>query len=433
MILRSLARNLRAGLRLALFLPLRPFDYRASPADYVALVAFNFLAWLAAAGVRAGFRGELDAAALFLYFAGVPLILATAFVLAQVYRAPASLLLFAVALTASDLAFEVAGLALPYAAALTGLGPTLFFAFFGWLWLASVRAVAVCGGRRRPQFYRGAAAVSAMLALLIFAFPKLDAWQEPPYTEPAPLADERLFHLQGELIRRSLAQVRPGTPGRQEMYFVGFAPDAREDVFLREMRFVQRLFEERFGTLGRSVTLASSTRALEEFPIATVTNLSRALKRVGEAMNPEEDVLFLYLSAHGDASHRLSASQPPLAPAELTPTALARALQDAGIKWRVIVVSACYSGGYIEPLRDENSILITAAAPDRTSFGCEPGQDFTYFGEAFFRDALSRTSSFVEAFHAARATIMRREADEKLKPSLPQIWVGQGLQTHLGR
>src|SRR5438046_10765883 len=85
-------------------------------------------------------------------------------------------------------------------------------------------------------------------------------------------------------------------------------------------------------------------------------------------MNADEDTLFLFLSAHGYRDHRLSAVQPPLELAPLTPTALARMLQDAGIKWRVIVVSACYSGGFIEPLRDDNPIVITASSAERSSF-----------------------------------------------------------------
>jgi hypothetical protein len=148
-------------------------------------------------------------------------------------------------------------------------------------------------------------------------------------------------------------------------------------------------------------------------------------------MNPDEDVLFLFVSAHGDREHRLSAAQPPLELAPLTPTALARMLQDAGIKWRVVVVSACYSGGYIEPLRDDNSLVITAAAPDRSSFGCEAGRDFTYFGQAYFRDALEKTRSFAQAFELAKEIVGKQEAVERLLPSLPQMWVGPGIASRL--
>jgi hypothetical protein len=148
-------------------------------------------------------------------------------------------------------------------------------------------------------------------------------------------------------------------------------------------------------------------------------------------MNAGEDLLFLFLSAHGDRDYRLSASQPPLELAALTPTALARLLHESGVKWRVIVVSACYSGGYIEPLRDANTLVITAAAPDRSSFGCEAGRDFTYFGQAFFRDALASTRSFTAAFAVARDIVSRQEAAEKLTPSMPQMWVGPAIAARL--
>lgn len=428
MILSSLLRNLRAGIRLAFFLPLRPFDYRVSATDYAALVAFNCLLWVGVSGLRVGFQGEIDSVALLVYLASVPLVLATALLITLAFGMPERLLLLAIALTASDAVFELTGVVVPYVAVFTGAGVSVFFIFFGWIWLVATRAVAVGAGRRRPQFYQGVLAVSAMMAIAFFVFPKADVWKAPEGEEDiAPLADERLFHLQGQLIERSLAALQPGTPGRAEHYFVGFAPDASQDVFLREMRFVKRLFDERFATAGRSIALASSYDALEEFPVGSVTNLSRALVQVGKAMNPDEDILFLYVSAHGDTEHRLSAWQPPLALAPLTPTALARMLQDAGIKWRVIVVSACYSGGYIEPLRDSNTIVITAAAADRTSFGCEAGEDFTYFGQAFFRDALATTRSFTEAFQLAVKGVARQEAEENLDPSQPQISVGDAI------
>jgi hypothetical protein len=287
---------------------------------------------------------------------------------------------------------------------------------------------------RRPQFLQGAAAVSAMIAIGLFAFPRVEVWrapQEDPGREP--LAEERLFHLQGQLIERALGAIAPGRPGVAETYFIGFAPDSSQDVFLKEIRFVRRLFEERFGAAGRSIALASSHDALDELPIASVTNLARSIGRVAEQMNADEDLLFLFVSAHGSRDHRLSAVQPPLELAPLTPTALARLLQDAGIKWRVVVVSACYSGGYIEPLRDDNTVVITASAPDRNSFGCEAGRDFTYFGQAYFRDALAQTRSFTAAFELAKEIVAKQEAEEKLLASLPQMWVGPAIAERLKR
>ena len=427
----SLLRNLLAGARLALFLPLRAEDYRVSPPDYAALLVFNFALWVATAGVRSGFAGELDAAAIPIYLAGVTLVLASALLVAAAFGAYERLLAVAVALSASDWVFELAGLAL-LALGAAEAGRIALIALLVWIWVAALRAVAVAAGRQRPQFLQGALAVTAMIGIGFFAFPRTDVWVMPQEeAEADPITQERAFHAQGQLIERALAGVTAGVPGKRELYFVGFAPDSSQDVFVREMRFVRRLFDERFGTAGRSVALASSQDALEEFPIASVTNLGRALARVAGQMNRDEDLLFLYLSAHGMRDHRLSAVQPPLELAPLTPTALARMLQDAGIRWRVIVVSACYSGGYIEPLRDENTVVITASAPDRVSFGCEAGREFTYFGEAFFRDALAQTRSLAQAFELAKAAVAKQEAAEKLDASLPQMWVGSAIAPRL--
>ena len=430
--LAALYRNLVAGARLALFLPVRPYDYRAAPLDYALLIAFNFAVWIAAAAIRTGMAGEFDSMAVPIYLGGIPLVLATSALVAWIYGDARRLLLIAVALTASDAVFELIALVMPSVAALAGFPRAGVLLILGWLWLISVRAVMVCGGTMRPQFVKGTLVVTAMFAIGYFAFPRTDVWLEPEeQEEAAPLADERVFHLQGQLIERALAAIAPGKSGSRELYFVGFAPDASEEVFLHEMRFVRKMFDERFGTAGHSIALVSSQDALEEFPIASATNLSRAIARVGERMNADEDTLFVFLSAHGYRDHRLSAVQPPLELSPLTPTALARMLQDSGVKWRVIVVSACYSGGFIEPLRDDNTIVITASSAERSSFGCEAGRDFTYFGEAYFRDALARTKSFTRAFELARSIVSEREAKEKLEPSLPQMWVGPAIAERL--
>ncbi len=427
----ALYRNLVAGTRLALFLPVRPYDYRAAPLDYALLIVFNFIVWVTTAWIRSGFAGDFDEMAIPIYLGAIPLVLVTAMLVAWIYDDGRRLVLIATGFTASYPAWELISLVVLVVATYAGF-PSADFLVLAWLWVIALRAVIVCGGVTRPQVLKAALAVTAMLAIGYFAFPRTDVWIEPEeQEEAAPLAEERLFHLQGRLIERALAAIAPGRSGRHELYFVGFAPDASEEVFLHEMRFVRDEFDERFGTAGHSIALVSSQDALEEFPIASGTNLSRALARVGEQMNADEDTLFLFLSAHGYQDHRLSAVQPPLELSPLTPTALGRMLQDSGIKWRVIVVSACYSGGFIEPLRDDNTIVITASSAERSSFGCESGRDFTYFGEAYFRDALARTTSFTKAFELARSIVAEREAKEKLEPSLPQMWVGRAIGERL--
>src|SRR5215467_9679240 len=99
-------------------------------------------------------------------------------------------------------------------------------------------------------------------------------------------------------------------------------------------------------------------------------------------------------------------------------------LADSGIKRKVIVISACYSGGFIEPLRDENTLVITAADAAHSSFGCSYDSDYTWFSEALYDEALRETFSFSEAFALAKKTVAAREKAEGYEPSNPQIAMG---------
>jgi hypothetical protein len=431
--LAALARNVAAGTRIALFLRVRWTDFRASPADYAALVAFNVLVWLVGAYVRSSGEVQFEGSALGVYLGTVPIILAGTLWIAAMHGAPALALLLAVVLSSSDLVMELVGIALASLPVPEIARWLLYPLFFAWIWLVALRAVAVSTGSSWLPSWRGGVAITALAAFLMFFYPKSEPWvasRDAPIPTAA-LAAEETFHLQGELIERQLSAIEAGKAGVPELYFVGFAPDGSQDVFHREMRYVRKLFDERYSTVGRSISLVSGDWALRESPVATTTNLRRVLERVGQRMNADEDVLFLFVSAHGDKRHHLSASQPPLVQSPLSPTALARLLQDSAAKWKVVVVSACYAGGFIEPLKDANTMVITAAAADRQSFGCENGRDFTYFGEAYFRDGLGQERDFAAAFEIAKTVVTKREAAENRTASMPQIWVGERIGEHL--
>ena len=75
--------------------------------------------------------------------------------------------------------------------------------------------------------------------------------------------------------------------------------------------------------------------------------------------------------------------------------------------------------------------MITAARRDRTSFGCSDQRDLTYFGEAFYRDALPRAPSLRIAFDLMRRDIASREKAERVRPSQPQSHFGPLLESKL--
>ena len=85
--------------------------------------------------------------------------------------------------------------------------------------------------------------------------------------------------------------------GITDLYFVGFAPYAAEDVFRKDMEVARDLFDDRFDTDGRSVVLVNNPRTVLEQPLATVSNLRATLSELGDTIDPEHDVVMVYLTA----------------------------------------------------------------------------------------------------------------------------------------
>jgi len=202
-------------------------------------------------------------------------------------------------------------------------------------------------------------------------------------------------------------------------------------VFAQEIGLASTVLGERYDIGARRISLVNDQTDLERAPLATVSGLKYALRGLGSRMNLDRDVLFLSISSHGadDPAIIVSNSQLPLQ--DLTDEDLADALRESGIKWRVIILSACYAGGFIDSLGDPQTIVITAAAADRTSFGCSNDRNLTYFGEAFYRDALPTARSLHDAFDAAKAAIAARERREHVAASNPQAYFGKEMEAKL--
>jgi Peptidase C13 family len=247
-------------------------------------------------------------------------------------------------------------------------------------------------------------------------------------TAPAAQANklQAISERQPELLEQVLRQLKPPSTWQRQIYFVGFAGYGREAVFKREVLAVRQLFDDRFGTRGRSVALINHPSTINDIPLANSSNLDSVLRRLGKLMDPGRDMLFLFLSSHG-VENRLIVEMPGLALRSLAPYQLKKMLDRSGIEKRVIVVSSCHSGSFLPALADANTLVIAAARADRSSFGCEDRRRWTYFGDAYFNRALRQETSFRRAFEGAKKLIAIWEAQEQLTPSLPQIAGGEAL------
>ena len=112
---------------------------------------------------------------------------------------------------------------------------------------------------------------------------------------------------------------------------------------------------------------------------------------------------------------------------------LRRVLDRAGIRHRVIAVSACYSGGWVAPLAGETTLVMTAADAQHTSYGCGKRSKLTFFGRALFDEQLRASHSFEQAFTAAVPVIRQREIEAGKDDgfSNPQISVGEAIRPAL--
>lgn len=232
---------------------------------------------------------------------------------------------------------------------------------------------------------------------------------------------EQVIYAQPAMLRAAVAKLAPRAAGKPNLYFVGFAGDGEEDVFRNEAEYADTLFAKRFAAAGHELLLLNNPATLARYPLATLTNLETAIDAVAEKMDRDHDILFLLLTSHGTQDHLLYVSMDPLPLDQIAPEDLADVLAKSGIHYKVIVISACYSGGFIDALKNDTTMIVTAARADRASFGCGTDSDITDFGRAFFVDGLNHNDSFTGAFAEARKLIDAKEARDGEDHSYPQI------------
>jgi hypothetical protein len=149
------------------------------------------------------------------------------------------------------------------------------------------------------------------------------------------------------------------------------------------------------------------------------------LQAAANGIDAENDVLFLILTSHGSRAG-LAVKAGRLTQL-LTPANLAYMLALTGVRHKVVIVSACYSGAFIPRLANPNVLVITAADAVHPSFGCEDKAKWTYFGDAFFNVALRQAKSLKDAFVVARALVQKRELREHFEPSHPLMEGGANV------
>lgn len=251
-----------------------------------------------------------------------------------------------------------------------------------------------------------------------------------PENAPTP---EQVIYAQSDLLDREIARLKPRTPGKVNLYAIAFAGDGSENVFRNEAEYFDELFSQRLGAADHVIVLENNPASLATRPLATWSNLEDALDAVASKMDPQQDILLVYFTTHGSEDHTLLVDMDPLPLDQIGATDLPGILAEHPFKYKVVIVNACYSGGFIPPLENADTMIITAARADRSSFGCGEQSELTWFGHAFLVDALNKTDDLQQAFQLASTQVAAWEKRDNYESSDPQISIGDGIAAQLAQ
>jgi hypothetical protein len=251
---------------------------------------------------------------------------------------------------------------------------------------------------------------------------KQRAYRSAKQTKPRESVDAR----QHALLTAAVGRLAPQRKGIADVYTIAVAAWADEDVFVKELDGTIASLAKVLPIEQRVLRLVNGPDPNAPSPLATRNNIAAAVRAESQVMAKDEDILLLFITSHG-ARAGVGLQLPRRPPALLAARDLAAMLDGAGIRHRVVIVSACYSGTFVPPLANDDTIVITAADAMHPSFGCAPGREWTYFGDAFFNRSLYPGVDFQRAFNDARMTISAWELADKLTPSNPQAHFGPAL------
>jgi hypothetical protein len=230
-------------------------------------------------------------------------------------------------------------------------------------------------------------------------------------------------------LTRALNDLSAQRPGIVDAYVVTIALDS-DPVFAREAREAGRVLSRRYDGAGRMLTLAGPDGSRDDLPRGSIESLLVSFAHIAEVMDTDEDVLVLYTTSHGNrlglAYHYGDTGYGVLSPARLK-----SALEEVGITRRILVISACYSGVFVPALASADTAILTAAADQRNSFGCEPQNDWTFYGDALINRAMRQPVPLSEVARAANRTVAEWETSRRLLASLPQTVIGAGVSSWL--
>ncbi len=216
----------------------------------------------------------------------------------------------------------------------------------------------------------------------------------------------------------------PAHPAGAETTVLAIGGQGFQAIFDREARRAAAVLAARGH--GPALVMSNTPDQVVAGLLASRRTTALALAALGGRAHAD-DTLVVYLTSHGGPDASIAMDAPYIEFAPMTATDLATAMDAAGYRRRIVILSACFAGSWVPALASPTTIVIAAAAADRTSFGCDDSREFTLFGEALLGALAQGDLSLATAFDRARRQIAAEERRLRIKPSLPFASVGADM------
>lgn len=157
--------------------------------------------------------------------------------------------------------------------------------------------------------------------------------------------------------------------------------------------------------------------------------MQQSIAQIAEHTVDGRDLAVVMLTTHG-APDLLAYKAPSKSATAWKAGDISQFLAPLENDFNVVVVQACFSGSLIDELAHPNRIIITAAAADRTSFGCAPKNDNTWFIESL-NAAMSQGGTWEQVVARAHAIVRMKEKAQGVPAaefSNPQYNVGRNMR-----
>ncbi len=231
------------------------------------------------------------------------------------------------------------------------------------------------------------------------------------------------------LIQKQLAAVEAGLKslpaGQKATVYLGFAMHSESKAFHGDVMLgLQRFKELNPNTYPVILSNKKETSDLE-YPFATVYSMRKVFDQLPAIVRDKNVDLVLLASTHGNKEllsiyidKYYTGINPTMLRDWLAP------LSNNVANRSLLILSACYSGSFIDTLKVSNRTIMTSASATTQSFGCAYEDKNTYFIEALLKDKINPNESVQTWFDRASKAVLNKETEKNAGvPSSPQLHI----------